>query len=116
MSNTIESLKKGDTLYLQDVPYGTPKLLQYSIGKVTPKQYVLTNGIRVRKEDLREIGAHNQYVIKPDEAFLASVRTEKARSLARDAVDNLRGKIVNRKLTKEQYESIVEFAKQFEDK
>ena len=112
----MENLKKGDTLYLQDVSYGTPRLSRYSIEKVTPKQYVLTNGRKVRKENLREIGAHNQYVIKPDEAFLASVRTEKARILACDAVDNLRGKIVNRKLTKEQYESIVEFAKQFEVK
>ena len=112
----MEDLKIGDTLYLQDVLYGTPTLLRYSIEKVTPKQYILTNGARVRKKDLGEIGTHNQYVIKPDEAFLASVRTEKARSLARSAVDNLKDKIVNRKLTKEQYESIVEFAKQFEDK
>ena len=113
----MEDLKIGDTLYLQEVSYGTPKLLQYSIGKVTPKQYVLTNGRRVRKEDLREIGPyHNKYVIEPDETFLESALKEKARNLARNAVDNLRGKIVNRKLTKEQYESIVEFAKQFEDK
>ena len=112
----MEDLKIGDTLYRQDIDFGTPKLLRYSIGKVTPKQYVLTNGRRVRKEDLREIGAHNQYVIKPDEAFLASVRTEKARSLAKDSVDELRVKICNKKLTKEQYERIVEFAKQFEDK
>ena len=112
----MENLKKGDTLYIQDISYGTPKLLRYSIGKVTPKQYVLTNGRRVRKEDLREIGAHNQYVIKPDEPFLASVRTEKVRTLAKDSVEELRVKIGNRKLTKEQYESIVEFAKQFEDK
>ena len=116
MSNTMEDLKKGDTLYLQDISYGTPKLLRYLIGKVTPKQYVLTNGTRVRKENLREIGGHNQYVIKPDETFLASVRTEKVRTLAKDSVEELRVKIGNRKLTKEQYERIVEFAKQFEDK
>mgnify|MGYP003622682986 CR=1 FL=1 len=90
--------------------------MRYSIGKVTPKQYVLTNGTRVRKENLREIGGHNQYVITPDEPCLASVRTEKARSWAKDSVEDLRVKIGNRKLTKEQYESIVEFAKQFEDK
>ena len=112
----MEDLKIGDTLYRQDIDFGIPRLLRYSIEKVTPKQYVLTNGRRVRKEDLREIGAHNQYVIKPDETFLASVRTEKARILAKDAVEELRVKIVNRKLTKEQYESIVEFVKQFEDK
>ena len=113
----MEDLKIGDTLYLQDISYGTPKLLRYSIGKVTPKQYVLTNGRRVRKEDLREIGAyHNKYVIEPDETFLESVRTEKVRTLARNSVEELRVKIVNRKLTKEQYESIVEFVKQFEDK
>ena len=113
----MENLKKGDTLYLQEVSYGIPKLLQYSIGKVTPKQYVLANGTRVKKKDLREIGSyHNKYVIEPDETFLESTLKEKARNLARNAVDNLRGKIVNRKLTKEQYESIVEFAKQFEDK
>ena len=112
----MEDLKIGDTLYLQDVSYGTPSLWGYSIEKVTPKQYVLTNGRKVRKENLREIGAHNQYVIKPDETFLASVRTEKARILARNAVEELRVKIGNRKLTKEQYESIVEFAKQFEVK
>ena len=111
----MENLKIGDTLYRQDIDFGIPRLLRYSIEKVTPKQYVLTNGRRVRKEDLREIGAHNQYVIKPDEPFLASVRTEKARILAKDAVEELRVKIGNRKLTKEQYESIVEFAKQFED-
>ena len=112
----MEDLKIGDTLYRQDINFGILRLLQYSIVKVTPKQYVLANGTRVKKEDLREIGAHNQYVIKPDETFLASVRTEKVRTLAKDSVDNLKGKIVNRKLTKEQYESIVEFAKQFEDK
>ena len=115
MSNTMEDLKVGDTLYRQDIDFGIPRLLRYSIVKVTPKQYVLANGRRVRKEDLGEIGAHNQYVIKPDETFLASVRTEKVRTLAKDSVDNLKGKIVNRRLTKEQYNSIVEFAKQFED-
>ena len=112
----MEDLKVGDTLYRQETHYGTLRLYTYKIAKVTPKQYVLGNGTRVRKEDLREIGAHNQYVIKPDETFLASVHTEKVRTLARDSVEELRVKIVNRKLTKEQYESIVEFAKQFEDK
>ena len=113
----MEDLKVGDTLYRQDIDFGIPRLLRYSIVKVTPKQYVLANGTRVKKEDLRQIGSyHNKYVIEPDEAFLASVRTEKARSLARNSVEELRVKIGNRKLTKEQYESIVEFAKQFEDK
>ena len=112
----MEDLKIGDTLYRQETHYGTPRLYTYKIAKVTPKQYVLGNGTRVRKEDLREIGAHNQYVIKPDEAFLASVRTEKARILAKDSVEDLRVKIGNRQLTKHQYESIVEFCKQFEDK
>ena len=112
----MEDLKVGDTLYRQDIDFGIPSLLRYSIVKVTPKQYVLTNGRRVRKENLREIGANNHYVIKPDETFLASVRTEKVRTLAKDSVEELRVKIGNRKLTKEQYESIVEFAKQFEDK
>ena len=112
----MEDLKKGDTLYRQDIDFGIPRLLRYSIVKVTPKQYVLTNGRRVRKEDLREIGAHKQYVIKPYETFLASVRTEQVKILANNAVDDLRAKIINRKLTKEQYESIIEFAKQFEDK
>ena len=114
MSNTIESLKKGDTLYLQSSYFGEPRLFAYKIVNLAPKKYILENGEHVRKEDLKSI--NNQYVIKPDEAFLASVRTEKARSLAKDSVDNLKGKIVNRKLTKEQYESIVEFAKQFEVK
>ena len=113
----MEDLKVGDTLYRQDIDFGIPRLLRYSIVKVTPKQYVLANGTRVKKEDLREIGPyHNKYVIEPDETFLESLLIEKARNLARNAVDNLRGKIVNRKLTKEQYESIVEFVKQFEDK
>ena len=113
----MEDLKIGDTLYRQDTHFGKPTLYSYKIAKVTPKQYVLANGTRVKKEDLREIGSyHNKYVIEPDETFLESVLIEKARNLARNAVDNLRGKIVNRKLTKEQYESIVEFAKQFEDK
>ena len=112
----MEDLKIGDMLYRQDIDFGIPRLLRYSIVKVTPKQYVLANGTRVKKEDLREIGAHNQYVTKPDETFLASVRTEKVRTLAKDSVEELRVKIGNRKLTKEQYESIVEFAKQFEDK
>ena len=112
----MEDLKVGDKLYLQEVLYGTPRLLGYKIAKVTPKQYVLDNGTRVKKEDLREIGAHNQYVTKPDETFLASVRTEKVRTLAKDSVEELRVKIGNRKLTKEQYESIVEFCKQFEAK
>ena len=111
----MEDLKVGDMLYLQDTHFGTSRLYSYKIAKVTPKQYVLTNGTRVKKEDLREIGAHNQYVIKPDEAFLASLLIEKARNLAHNAVDNLKHKIGNRKLTKEQYNSIVEFAKQFED-
>ena len=112
----MEDLKVGDMLYVQDTHLGTSRLYSHKIDKLTPKQYVLTNGRRVRKEDLREIGAHNQYVIKPDETFLASVRTEKVRTLAKDSVDNLKGKIVNRKLTEEQYESIVDFVKQFEDK
>ena len=112
----MEDLKVGDMLYVQDTHFGTSRLYSHKIDKVTPKQYVLGNGTRVRKEDLREIGAHNQYVIKPDETFLASVLKEKARNLSWNAIDNLRGKIVNRKLTKEQYESIVEFAKQFEVK
>ena len=112
----MENLKKGDTLYRQDIDFGIPRLLRYSIVKVTPKQYVLANGTRVKKEDLREIGPyHNKYVIEPDETFLESVRTEKVRTLARGSVEELRVKIGNRKLTKEQYERIVEFAKQFED-
>ena len=112
----MQDLKVGDKLYLQDTHFGTSRLYSHKIDKVTPKKYVLSNGRRVRKEDLREIGADNQYVIKPDEAFLASMRTEKARSNAKNAVEELREKIGNRKLTKEQYESIVEFVKQFEDK
>ena len=112
----MENLKRGDTLYRQDIDFGIPSLLRYPIVKVTPKQYVLANRTRVKKEDLREIGSYNKYVIKPDEAFLASLLIEKARNLAHNAVDNLKHKIGNRKLTKEQYESIVEFAKQFEDK
>ena len=39
----------------------------------------------IPEENLREIGANNHYVIKPDETFLASVRTEKVRILATSA-------------------------------
>lgn len=116
----MQDLNIGDTLYKQEDYYGTPRLFKYKIAKITPKQYILDNGVRVKKDNLREVGAyHNQdqYIAKPDEAFVARVHIEQARANAKDAADKLRDKIVNRKnLTKEQYESIVEFVKQFEVK
>ena len=36
----MEDLKIGDKLYLQQVFYGTPRLLSYKIAKATPKQYM----------------------------------------------------------------------------
>lgn len=110
----MESLKKGDTLYLQSSHFGEPRLFAYKIVNLAPKKYILENGEHVRKEDLKSI--NNQFVVIPEASFVAQVNFIKARSLAKDSVDELRVKICNRKLTKEQYESIVEFVKQFEDK
>lgn len=115
----MEDLKVGDKLYLQDrLRTGKPFLSVHTILKKTAKQYVLEYDTRVRIEDLSEVGNKwRQYVIKPSDSFLAEIELYKARVAAKDAIEKLRDIIVNRQfLTKEQYESIVEFCKQFEDK
>ena len=115
----MENLKIGDTLYLQErARNGKPLLTVHTILKKTPKQYVLEYDTRVRIEDLSEVGNKwRQYVTVPSESFLAEIELYKARTAAKDALEFIRGKMATTgALTKEQYESIVEFAKQFEDK
>ena len=105
----MENLKKGDMLYLQDISYGTPRLLRYTIEKITPKQYVLNNGRKIRQEDLREIGANRQYVIQPDESFLARVEVIRAKIRAKDVLDTLKNLIVEGDtLTEGQYRYITD--------
>ena len=59
----MENLKIGDVLYLQQVFYGTPRLLSRKIAKATPKQYVLEDGTRVKKQNLQS--SNDQYYAIP---------------------------------------------------